>query len=84
MEHYLVFWFRYDIYTDDRCKELQIVVVLKGIGEDEYEIILVPYLDLWSLKTNHLFTTSKMNPIVEGKDSQFPILWNILSRGNQN
>lgn len=43
MEH-LVFWFQYDIYTNDRWKELQIVVVLKGIGEDEYEIILVPYL----------------------------------------
>lgn len=43
MEH-LVFWFQHGIYTNDRCKELQIVVVLKGIDEDEYEIILVPYL----------------------------------------
>lgn len=45
-----VFWFRYDIYTKDRCKKLQSVVVLKVIGEDKYEIIIVPYLiifDLW-------------------------------------
>lgn len=49
MEH-LVFWFQYDIYTNDRWKEIQIVVVLKGIGEDKFEIILVPYFiifDLW-------------------------------------